>query len=119
MLSYLETNCLDHEGLLRVPGVTTRLSALQQDLEANYNYNPDSCPFEAVKSNDVCSLLKQFIRYNVLEDRERVIMKERAYVSRVVVDVIHNKSQSSANLSSLACFDLKRECKCRFFVCFL
>lgn len=65
MLSYLEANGLDHEGLLRVPGATTRLSALQQDLEANYNYNPDNSWFEGVKCNDVCSLLKQFIRYNV------------------------------------------------------
>ena len=65
MVSYLEANCLDNEGLLRVPGATTRLSALQQDLEANYYYNTDRSPFDGVKSNDVCSLLKQFIRYNV------------------------------------------------------
>lgn len=60
MLSYLESHALDDEGLLRVPGSTGRINALQQELEANYQ--PDSCSFEGVKPSDVCSLLKQFIR---------------------------------------------------------
>lgn len=62
MLSYLETNSLDDEGLLRVPGSSARINTLQQELETNLN-NPDICPFDGVKSTDVCSLLKQFIRY--------------------------------------------------------
>ena len=62
MLSYLETNSLDEEGLLRVPGSSVRINSLQQELEANF-YNSEGCPFEGVKSTDVCSLLKLFIRY--------------------------------------------------------
>lgn len=61
MLNYLETRSLDDEGLLRVPGSSVRLSALQQELDTNFN--PDTSPFEGVKSTDVCSLLKLFIRY--------------------------------------------------------
>ena len=61
MLNYLETNSLDEEGLLRVPGSSVRINTLQQELETNL-YNSDSCPFGGVKSTDVCSLLKQFIR---------------------------------------------------------
>ena len=63
MLNYLETNSLDEEGLLRVPGSSVRINALQQELETNYNNSSDSCPFEGFKSTDVCSLLKLFIRY--------------------------------------------------------
>ena len=64
MLCYLEANSLDEEGLLRVPGSATRVSTIQQELEANYCYNPDISAFEGVKSSDVCSLLKQFIRFD-------------------------------------------------------
>ena len=62
MLNYLESNSLDEEGLLRVPGSSMRINSLQQELETSLN-NPDTCPFDRFKSTDVCSLLKQFIRY--------------------------------------------------------
>ena len=60
MLSQLEKSSLEEEGLLRVPGAAGRIAALQQELEINFN--PEGGNFEGVKSSDICSLLKLFIR---------------------------------------------------------
>ena len=60
MLCQLERNSLDDEGLLRIPGSSSRVASLLQELETNFN--PEGGNFEGVKSTDICSVLKQFIR---------------------------------------------------------
>ena len=63
MISYLEDEGLHEEGILRVPGSAARINALQQELEASFNEGTFS--FEGKRVTDVCSLLKQFIRWGV------------------------------------------------------
>jgi len=61
MISYLEDEGLNEEGILRVPGSAARISALQQELETLFNEGTFS--FVGKRITDVCSLLKQFIRW--------------------------------------------------------
>lgn len=60
LISHLETNALSHEGLLRIPGSTARVNTLIQSLEDTFHTGKFS--FTGTNINDVCSLLKQFIR---------------------------------------------------------
>ena len=60
IISHLETNALSHEGLLRIPGSTARVNTLIQSLEDTFHTGKFS--FTGTNINDVCSLLKQFIR---------------------------------------------------------
>lgn len=60
MISYLEKQALETEGLLRIPGSATRINSLLQELEASFHLGQFS--FSGHKPSDVCSLLKQFIR---------------------------------------------------------
>lgn len=59
-MSYIESNCLDEEGLLRVPGNSARLQSLKQDIDSKFNQGEFS--FKDMKASDACSLLKMFIR---------------------------------------------------------
>ena len=61
MISYLEKHSLDTEGILRVPGSASRVNSLLQDLEASFHMGQFS--FSGIKETDICSLLKQFIRF--------------------------------------------------------
>lgn len=53
-------HCLDDEGILRVPGSSSRLQAQKQVIDSKFNQGEFS--FEGLKSSDVCSMLKMFIR---------------------------------------------------------
>jgi len=68
MLEHLETHCLDKEGLLRIPGSTARVNSLLLDLEENFHYGQFS--FSCIKESDICSLLKQLIRYTLVGIRD-------------------------------------------------
>ena len=61
MISYIEAHALDHEGILRIPGSTSRMNAMLQEMESSFHTGHFS--FAGSNCNDVCSLLKQFIRY--------------------------------------------------------
>ena len=60
MITHLETHCLDDEGILRVPGSSARLQSQKQEIDSKFNQGEFS--FEGLKSSDVCSMLKMFIR---------------------------------------------------------
>ncbi len=60
MISYLEAHALEQEGLLRIPGSTSRMNYMLQEMEATFHTGQFS--FAGSNINDVCSLLKQFIR---------------------------------------------------------
>ncbi|XP_069371660.1 rho GTPase-activating protein 18 isoform X3 [Paralichthys olivaceus] len=60
LITHIEEEGLDTEGLLRIPGVATRVKSLCQELES-------SCydgmfPWQQLKQHDAASLLKLFIR---------------------------------------------------------
>ncbi|XP_056607030.1 rho GTPase-activating protein 40 [Triplophysa dalaica] len=60
LLSFLEKNGLDSEGILRVPGSQARIKVLQQKLEKSF-YGGSFC-WDEVSPNDAAALLKKFIR---------------------------------------------------------
>ena len=61
LLSHMEAHCLKDEGILRIPGHSVRVNGLQQDLEASFNTGGYS--FSGIKTSDLSSVLKQFVRY--------------------------------------------------------
>ncbi|XP_074846688.1 rho GTPase-activating protein 18 [Carettochelys insculpta] len=60
LISQIEEAKLDTEGLLRIPGVATRVKSLCQELEAKFYEGTFN--WESVKQHDAASLLKLFIR---------------------------------------------------------
>ncbi|MBN3303653.1 RHG18 protein, partial [Amia calva] len=60
LISHIEEEGLETEGLLRIPGVATRVRVFCQELEAKF-YD-GSFAWESVKQHDAASLLKLFIR---------------------------------------------------------
>ncbi|XP_052215660.1 uncharacterized protein LOC127834096 isoform X6 [Dreissena polymorpha] len=61
ILHYLSKNCLDPEGILRIPGSSTRIKTLRQEMEEKFYqgtfvWGPDLTP------NDVAALMQQFLR---------------------------------------------------------
>ncbi|XP_029705006.1 rho GTPase-activating protein 18 isoform X3 [Takifugu rubripes] len=60
LISHIEEQGLDTEGLLRIPGAATRVKALCQELESSF-YD-GTFPWEHLKQHDAASLLKLFIR---------------------------------------------------------
>ncbi|XP_063078294.1 rho GTPase-activating protein 18 [Engraulis encrasicolus] len=60
LLSHIEEEGLDTEGLLRIPGVAIRVKALCQELEARFYEG--TFPWETLKQHDAASILKFFIR---------------------------------------------------------
>ncbi|XP_077209402.1 rho GTPase-activating protein 18 isoform X4 [Paroedura picta] len=60
LILHIEEGKLDTEGLLRIPGVATRVKSLCQELEAKF-YD-GTFNWETVKQHDAASLLKLFIR---------------------------------------------------------
>ncbi|XP_066555468.1 rho GTPase-activating protein 18 isoform X2 [Amia ocellicauda] len=60
LISHIEEEGLETEGLLRIPGVATRVRTVCQELEAKF-YD-GSFAWESVKQHDAASLLKLFIR---------------------------------------------------------
>ncbi|CAG01804.1 unnamed protein product, partial [Tetraodon nigroviridis] len=60
LISHIEEQGLDTEGLLRIPGAATRIKALCQELESTF-YD-GMFPWEHLKQHDAASLLKLFIR---------------------------------------------------------
>ncbi|XP_052249565.1 uncharacterized protein LOC127857188 [Dreissena polymorpha] len=61
ILHYLSKNCLDTEGILRIPGSSTRIKTLRQEMEekfyqGTFRWGPDLTPY------DVATLMKQFLR---------------------------------------------------------
>ncbi|XP_073711886.1 rho GTPase-activating protein 18 isoform X2 [Misgurnus anguillicaudatus] len=60
LISHIEEQGLDTEGVLRIPGSATRVKAVCQELEQNF-YN-GTFPWESLKQHDAASLLKLFIR---------------------------------------------------------
>ncbi|ROK31121.1 Rho GTPase-activating protein 40 [Anabarilius grahami] len=60
LLSFLEKNGLDSEGILRVPGSQARIKVLQQKLENSFYGG--SFNWDEVSPNDAAALLKKFIR---------------------------------------------------------
>ncbi|XP_072533270.1 rho GTPase-activating protein 18 [Salminus brasiliensis] len=60
LISHIEEEGLHTEGLLRVPGASTRVKAVCQELELKF-YD-GLFPWETLKQHDAASLLKLFIR---------------------------------------------------------
>ncbi|KAM7395615.1 hypothetical protein PAMA_007062 [Pampus argenteus] len=60
LINHIEEEGLDTEGLLRIPGVATRVKSLCQELETTF-YD-DKFPWQQLKQHDAASLLKLFIR---------------------------------------------------------
>lgn len=60
LISHIEDEGLHTEGLLRVPGASTRVKAVCQELEQKF-YD-GLFPWETLKQHDAASLLKLFIR---------------------------------------------------------
>lgn len=60
LITHIEEEGLDTEGLLRISGVATRVKSLCQELESSF-YD-GKFPWEQVKQHDAASLLKLFIR---------------------------------------------------------
>nr|XP_020459471.1 rho GTPase-activating protein 18 isoform X2 [Monopterus albus] len=60
LISHIEEEGLDTEGLLRIPGVAARVKLLSQELESSF-YD-GTFPWQHLKQHDAASLLKQFIR---------------------------------------------------------
>ncbi|CAN9507740.1 unnamed protein product [Ophioblennius macclurei] len=60
LISHIEEEGLDTEGLLRIPGASTRIKSLCQDLESSF-YD-GLFPWKQLKQHDAASLLKLFIR---------------------------------------------------------
>ncbi|KAM9840792.1 rho GTPase-activating protein 18 [Aulostomus maculatus] len=60
LISHIEEEGLDTEGLLRIPGAVTRVKSLCQDLESSF-YD-GMFPWKQLKQHDAASLLKMFIR---------------------------------------------------------
>ncbi|XP_077384763.1 rho GTPase-activating protein 40 isoform X2 [Festucalex cinctus] len=59
LLTFLEKNGVDSEGILRVPGSLSRVKLLQQNLEANFYAG---IKWDDVRPNDAAAILKKFIR---------------------------------------------------------
>ncbi|MCI4395672.1 hypothetical protein PGIGA_G00194620 [Pangasianodon gigas] len=60
LISHIEKEGLDTEGILRVPGAATRVKAVCQELELKF-YD-GLFPWESLKQHDAVSVLKLFIR---------------------------------------------------------
>ncbi|NXS63069.1 RHG18 protein, partial [Brachypteracias leptosomus] len=60
LITQIEEATLETEGLLRIPGVATRIKSLCQELEAKFYEGTFN--WENVKQHDAASLLKLFIR---------------------------------------------------------
>ncbi|XP_060095200.1 rho GTPase-activating protein 18 isoform X1 [Heteronotia binoei] len=60
LIFHIEEGKLDTEGLLRIPGVATRIKSLCQELEAKFYEGTFN--WETVKQHDAASVLKLFIR---------------------------------------------------------
>ncbi|XP_041814332.1 rho GTPase-activating protein 18 isoform X3 [Chelmon rostratus] len=60
LISHIEEEGLDTEGLLRIPGAATRVKSLCQELESSF-YD-GMFPWRQLKQHDAASLLKLFIR---------------------------------------------------------
>ncbi|XP_058247944.1 rho GTPase-activating protein 18 isoform X5 [Hemibagrus wyckioides] len=60
LISHIEDEGLDTEGILRVPGAATRVKAVCQELELKF-YD-GLFPWESLKQHDSASVLKLFIR---------------------------------------------------------
>ncbi|KAL0967371.1 hypothetical protein UPYG_G00251400 [Umbra pygmaea] len=60
IISHIEEEGLDTEGLLRIPGATTRVKAVCEELEEKFYSG--LFPWEILKQHDAASLLKLFIR---------------------------------------------------------
>ncbi|XP_056116594.1 rho GTPase-activating protein 18 isoform X2 [Rhinichthys klamathensis goyatoka] len=60
LISHIEEQGLDTEGVLRIPGAATRVKAICQELE--HKFYEGMFPWESLKQHDAASLLKLFIR---------------------------------------------------------
>ncbi|XP_053566666.1 rho GTPase-activating protein 18 isoform X1 [Bombina bombina] len=60
LIHHIENEGLDTEGILRIPGVSTRIKAQCQELEAKFYEGTFN--WDTVKQHDAASLLKFFIR---------------------------------------------------------
>ncbi|XP_039520212.1 rho GTPase-activating protein 18 isoform X1 [Pimephales promelas] len=60
LISHIEEQGLDTEGVLRIPGAATRVKAVCQELE--HKFYEGLFPWESLKQHDAASLLKLFIR---------------------------------------------------------
>ncbi|XP_062406519.1 rho GTPase-activating protein 18 [Sardina pilchardus] len=60
LISHIEAEGLDTEGLLRIPGAAVRVKALCQELEVKFY--EDTFRWETLKQHDAVSMLKLFIR---------------------------------------------------------
>ncbi|XP_067272783.1 rho GTPase-activating protein 18 isoform X2 [Pseudorasbora parva] len=60
LMSHIEEQGLDTEGVLRIPGAATRVKAVCQELE--HKFYEGMFPWESLKQHDAASLLKLFIR---------------------------------------------------------
>ncbi|XP_073790125.1 rho GTPase-activating protein 18 isoform X2 [Danio rerio] len=60
LISHIEEQGLDTEGVLRIPGAATRVKAVCHELE--HKFYEGLFPWESLKQHDAASLLKLFIR---------------------------------------------------------
>lgn len=86
-MSHLEANCLDDEGILRVPGSSSRLQSQKQEIDSKFNQGEFS--FDGLKSSDLCSLLKMLIRELPIP----LLTKEHLSAFASISDIIDLKEQ--------------------------
>ncbi|XP_051500805.1 rho GTPase-activating protein 18 isoform X2 [Myxocyprinus asiaticus] len=60
LISHIEEQSLDTEGVLRIPGAATRVKAVCQELE--HTFYDGMFPWESLKQHDAASILKLLIR---------------------------------------------------------
>uniref|UniRef100_A0ABM0MFV6 Rho GTPase-activating protein 18-like n=1 Tax=Saccoglossus kowalevskii TaxID=10224 RepID=A0ABM0MFV6_SACKO len=62
MMAYLKVKGIKDEGILRIPGSSTRMKVLRKELESQYSSGCSVFQFNNARSHDVAGLLKQFLR---------------------------------------------------------
>nr|XP_022289472.1 rho GTPase-activating protein 18-like [Crassostrea virginica]XP_022289477.1 rho GTPase-activating protein 18-like [Crassostrea virginica]XP_022289485.1 rho GTPase-activating protein 18-like [Crassostrea virginica]XP_022289494.1 rho GTPase-activating protein 18-like [Crassostrea virginica] len=60
MVLFMERHCLEHEGILRIPGSASRIKQLRQDIEEKFYSG--SFSWVDVLPHDAAALMKQFLR---------------------------------------------------------
>ncbi|XP_052764019.1 rho GTPase-activating protein 18-like isoform X4 [Mya arenaria] len=60
ILHYLHKNCLEAEGILRIPGSSSRIKTLRQEIEERFYQG--TFVGQDLTPNDVAALMKQFLR---------------------------------------------------------
>ncbi|XP_069014570.1 rho GTPase-activating protein 18 isoform X1 [Embiotoca jacksoni] len=94
LISHIEQEGLDTEGLLRIPGAATRVKSLCQELESSFYDGMFS--WEHLKQHDAASLLKLFIR-----ELPHPLLTVEYFNAFIAVDKLPTKKQQLQALNLL------------------